>query len=243
MSWSACGWVGRWGWGRKCGARLGCWARATHYLSTCPARAAARGRACPRPPPRQTCWRWRSRQRACGRRWAKSARRWRASGGGSSREVSGASLPPVSVVVLPPPQQRLLCRQRGVADAARSLSRAPRRPPPPGGIATGAYHAEAVGTAAEAEMREVAAAVDRFEAVAGRRPRILIAKMGQDGHDRGARVMATGCGGLGGGAACRRAKHRSQRLPPRSLASTPAHLPSFLLPPTPRLVQPGRPGV
>jgi methylmalonyl-CoA mutase len=38
----------------------------------------------------------------------------------------------------------------------------------------------------------VAAAVARFEKLAGRRPRILIAKMGQDGHDRGAHVMATG---------------------------------------------------
>ena len=26
----------------------------------------------------------------------------------------------------------------------------------------------------------------------GRRPRILVAKMGQDGHDRGAKVVATG---------------------------------------------------
>jgi methylmalonyl-CoA mutase len=26
----------------------------------------------------------------------------------------------------------------------------------------------------------------------GRRPRIMIAKMGQDGHDRGAKVVATG---------------------------------------------------
>ncbi len=37
----------------------------------------------------------------------------------------------------------------------------------------------------------------RFESVAGRRPRILIAKMGQDGHDRGARVMATGLADVG----------------------------------------------
>lgn len=31
----------------------------------------------------------------------------------------------------------------------------------------------------------------------GRRPRILIAKMGQDGHDRGAKVVATGLADLG----------------------------------------------
>ena len=31
----------------------------------------------------------------------------------------------------------------------------------------------------------------------GRRPRILVAKMGQDGHDRGAKVIATGFADLG----------------------------------------------
>ncbi len=33
--------------------------------------------------------------------------------------------------------------------------------------------------------------VDEFTAREGRRPRILVAKMGQDGHDRGAKVVAT----------------------------------------------------
>jgi hypothetical protein len=34
-------------------------------------------------------------------------------------------------------------------------------------------------------------------ALEGRRPRILVAKMGQDGHDRGAKVIATGFADLG----------------------------------------------
>lgn len=38
---------------------------------------------------------------------------------------------------------------------------------------------------------------DRFEDLDGRRPRILIAKMGQDGHDRGAKVIATSFADLG----------------------------------------------
>ena len=38
---------------------------------------------------------------------------------------------------------------------------------------------------------------DKFAKQDGRRPRILIAKMGQDGHDRGARVVATGYADLG----------------------------------------------
>ena len=33
--------------------------------------------------------------------------------------------------------------------------------------------------------------------VEGRRPRILVAKMGQDGHDRGAKVIATGFADMG----------------------------------------------
>lgn len=36
-----------------------------------------------------------------------------------------------------------------------------------------------------------------FEDKEGRRPRILVAKMGQDGHDRGAKVIATGFADLG----------------------------------------------
>ncbi|WP_276165315.1 methylmalonyl-CoA mutase [Zobellia alginiliquefaciens] len=38
---------------------------------------------------------------------------------------------------------------------------------------------------------------DQFAAQEGRRPRILVAKMGQDGHDRGAKVIATGYADLG----------------------------------------------
>lgn len=38
---------------------------------------------------------------------------------------------------------------------------------------------------------------DQFEEVDGRRPRIMIAKMGQDGHDRGAKVIATSFADLG----------------------------------------------
>ncbi|MFN0025905.1 MAG: methylmalonyl-CoA mutase [Acidimicrobiales bacterium] len=39
--------------------------------------------------------------------------------------------------------------------------------------------------------------VEAFEAQDGRRPRLLVAKMGQDGHDRGQKVIATGFSDLG----------------------------------------------
>lgn len=38
---------------------------------------------------------------------------------------------------------------------------------------------------------------DEFASIEGRRPRILVAKMGQDGHDRGAKVIATSFADLG----------------------------------------------
>jgi len=60
---------------------------------------------------------------------------------------------------------------------------------------TGVYRQE-VGTMSEAVAR-VAKLVREFEADEGRRPRILVAKIGQDGHDRGQKVIATAFADLG----------------------------------------------
>lgn len=46
-------------------------------------------------------------------------------------------------------------------------------------------------------IKEVQQMADEFEAKHGRRPRIFIAKMGQDGHDRGAKVVATAYADMG----------------------------------------------
>ncbi len=46
-------------------------------------------------------------------------------------------------------------------------------------------------------VKEVAELADRFEQEEGRRPRILVAKLGQDGHDRGGKVVATAFADLG----------------------------------------------
>jgi methylmalonyl-CoA mutase len=46
-------------------------------------------------------------------------------------------------------------------------------------------------------IEEVRKECDKFEEMEGRRPRIMIAKMGQDGHDRGAKVVATAYADLG----------------------------------------------
>ena len=46
-------------------------------------------------------------------------------------------------------------------------------------------------------FRKAQELADKFYELEGRRPRIMIAKMGQDGHDRGAKVVATGFADLG----------------------------------------------
>ena len=60
---------------------------------------------------------------------------------------------------------------------------------------TGVYKSE-MGES-EASVKRVNELVTRFEAHEGRRPRILIAKMGQDGHDRGQKIIATAFADLG----------------------------------------------
>ncbi len=48
-----------------------------------------------------------------------------------------------------------------------------------------------------ANFKKAQALTDEFAKMEGRRPRIMVAKMGQDGHDRGAKVVATGYADLG----------------------------------------------
>jgi methylmalonyl-CoA mutase len=47
------------------------------------------------------------------------------------------------------------------------------------------------------DVTELKALIDKFQKDEGRRPRILIAKMGQDGHDRGQKVISTAFADLG----------------------------------------------
>jgi len=49
----------------------------------------------------------------------------------------------------------------------------------------------------EDDVQKIHELTDKFEQIEGRRPRILVAKMGQDGHDRGAKVIATAFADLG----------------------------------------------
>lgn len=49
----------------------------------------------------------------------------------------------------------------------------------------------------QSEVEKLRKRADRFAESEGRRPRIMVAKMGQDGHDRGAKVVATAFADLG----------------------------------------------
>lgn len=59
---------------------------------------------------------------------------------------------------------------------------------------TGVYSKEIKNDESFEKARKLA---DAFAEQEGRRPRIMVAKMGQDGHDRGAKVVATGYADLG----------------------------------------------
>ena len=54
---------------------------------------------------------------------------------------------------------------------------------------SGVYSSE---SKADADFEEACRLTEEFAKQEGRRPRIMVAKMGQDGHDRGAKVVATG---------------------------------------------------
>jgi methylmalonyl-CoA mutase len=59
---------------------------------------------------------------------------------------------------------------------------------------SGVYSSE---ISADADFKKAQDLADEFAALDGRRPRIMVAKLGQDGHDRGAKVIATSFADLG----------------------------------------------
>ena len=61
-------------------------------------------------------------------------------------------------------------------------------------LVSGVYGAEYAG---DQDFANIQKDVERFAAKEGRRPRMLVAKLGQDGHDRGSKVIATAFADLG----------------------------------------------
>ncbi len=82
-----------------------------------------------------------------------------------------------------------------VGEVSEALERVYGRYEAPVRVVRGVYAAEVGG--GQAVTEEVRRLVERFEQAEGRRPRMLVAKMGQDGHDRGQKVIATAFADLG----------------------------------------------
>jgi methylmalonyl-CoA mutase len=61
-------------------------------------------------------------------------------------------------------------------------------------LITNVYKSEYAGMN---DIEQVRALTDKFAEAEGRRPRIMVAKMGQDGHDRGAKVVSTAYADMG----------------------------------------------
>ncbi len=81
-----------------------------------------------------------------------------------------------------------------VGEMSAALERAFARHQPPIRLVTGVFSREAGDDAAVERARQSVAA---FKDAEGKRPKILVAKMGQDGHDRGQKVVASAFSDLG----------------------------------------------
>lgn len=64
-------------------------------------------------------------------------------------------------------------------------------------LVSGAYRQTFDDQKQKDELKHVIQRVEKFAKVEGRRPRILVAKLGQDGHDRGAKVIASAFSDVG----------------------------------------------
>jgi len=82
-----------------------------------------------------------------------------------------------------------------VGEISEALEKVYGRYEAPVRVVRGVYAAEVGG--GQAVTEKVRRLVEQFEQAEGRRPRMLVAKMGQDGHDRGQKVIATAFADLG----------------------------------------------
>jgi methylmalonyl-CoA mutase len=82
-----------------------------------------------------------------------------------------------------------------VGEMSEALAQVYGRHAAPVQVVSGVYGGEMAGT--DEGIVAVRSAVDRFAVLEGRRPRLLVAKVGQDGHDRGQKVIATAFADLG----------------------------------------------
>lgn len=106
-------------------------------------------------------------------------------------DETAAKSPDNNLLALAVAAARQRCTVGEISDALESAF---GRYTPTSRVVTGAYQSEYQD---ETELEVVKERVSAFETKHGRRPRLLVAKMGQDGHDRGAKVIASGFADLG----------------------------------------------
>ncbi len=112
----------------------------------------------------------------------------------SSSEVTGAGDHPQNMLRLAVDAARVRCTLGEISDALKGVwgEHIPRSD-----VVTGAYANQYGSAEDEAVYNEATDAIEKFAEEDGRRPRMLVCKMGQDGHDRGAKVIASGFADLG----------------------------------------------
>jgi methylmalonyl-CoA mutase len=86
-----------------------------------------------------------------------------------------------------------------VGEITRAMEKVWGRHSPEYRLVSGVYAASYSASSAEGvkELETIRKRVEDFAKKEGRRPRVLLAKLGQDGHDRGMKVVATGLADLG----------------------------------------------
>eukprot|EP00752_Nemacystus_decipiens_P007723 g6905.t1 len=112
----------------------------------------------------------------------------------ASAEVTSDGNHPMNLVKLSIDAARARCT---LGEICGALEQSWGRHRPSTAVVHGAYSASYNEAEEESEYKGVLARVEAFAEEEGRRPRILVAKMGQDGHDRGGKVIASGFADLG----------------------------------------------
>ncbi|CAE7945530.1 Mmut, partial [Symbiodinium sp. KB8] len=108
-------------------------------------------------------------------------------------ESTGSGSHPQNLMKLAIDAARARCTLGEISDALESVW---GRHTPRTDVVQGAYKQE-YNADGDDELNHVQRVVDAFVEEEGRRPRIMVAKMGQDGHDRGAKVIASGFADMG----------------------------------------------
>jgi len=108
---------------------------------------------------------------------------------GAAQPVGTANLMALSIDAA-----RAHCTVGEISDALESVF---GRHKPRNEVVMGAYSSEYAKSGVAETVDEATKLVEQFEDRHGRRPRLLVAKMGQDGHDRGAKVVATAFADMG----------------------------------------------